>query len=310
MEHQVQFQVEPFEFYDELGEESGTFGEALEFTDQEVYSEVSGSAPKTIARYNTNLDAPNIGGKFDFLFNGGSHEAITSFNTFYSFRGRFSDQKKGEFKERLRSAVAVWDGAAEVQVKDNHGNYRDSVKLRFRLNIVQNPKHVYKMTDVHPDGSRSVWFIGKGRETVILDLNVFIGSSRNALVHELGHVWGLLDEYDTRWYEKKLSPGHVGPGSPLIKDRLAIMNEGYFDVRSDTGQFRGRYFKHFGRAILNSYWGVKDFVIPIKHNGKVVARSVQGRIALLKKDIAGSSPYTQDVLPFNPRYTLIQVTKQ
>ncbi|MCI0389316.1 MAG: hypothetical protein MOB07_11215 [Acidobacteria bacterium] len=87
------------------------------------------------------------------------------------------------------------------------------------------------------------------------------------------------------------------------------MNEGYMDETGNTGEFRGRYFKHFGRALLNSFWGLKNYVIPIKHNGKVVSRSVQGRIALLKKDIAGSAPYANDVLPFNPRFTGIQVAK-
>lgn len=142
------------------------------------------------------------------------------------------------------------------------------------------------------------------------ELNVFIGSSRNVMVHELGHVWGLLDEYDVRWVEKKFSFGHVGTGSPLLRDKTAIMNEGYMDERGNTGEFRGRYFKHLGRAILNAYWGLKNHVIPIQRNGKVVARSVQGRVALLKRNIAGAAPYANDVLPFNPRFTVIQVTKQ
>ncbi|HRB14697.1 MAG TPA: hypothetical protein PK224_02810 [Nitrospira sp.] len=88
------------------------------------------------------------------------------------------------------------------------------------------------------------------------------------------------------------------------------MNEGYMDERGNTGEFRGRYFKHLGRAILNAYWGLKNYVRPIQHNGKVVARSVQGRVALLKRNIAGAAPYANDVLPFNPRFTLIQVAKQ
>lgn len=282
----------------------------FEFTDQETHSELSRPVPKTIWRHNTDLDAPYFGGNFNFLYNGGSNEALITFNTHLSYRKKYSEAEKRNFINNLKRAVDVWDGAAEVQVMDVNGNYNDKIKLRFKLNIVRDSKNSNKKTDIHPTATRSTWFIpDKDRETVMRDLNVFIGSSRSVLVHELGHVWGLLDEYDARWIEKKFSFGHVGTGSPLLKDKIAIMNEGY-DKPGDTGEFRGRYFKHFGRAILSAFWGLKDYVRPNKFNGKVVSRSVQGRIALLKKNIAGSAPYANDVLPFNPRFTGIEVAKR
>lgn len=293
----------------EVSEEWEAMNEALEFTDQETYTSVTRPVPKSIWKHNTDLDAPYFGGNFDFLYNGGSNEALITFNTNLSYRKNYTDADKNRFISNLRSAVAVWDNAAEVQVKDVNGNFNDKIRLRFKLNIVSNAKNANKMTDIHPTASRAAWFMGKDRENVMRDLNVFIGSSRNVLVHELGHVWGLLDEYDTRWIEKKFSLGHVGTDSPLLKDKIAIMNEGYADEIRNTGEFRGRYFKHFGRAILNSFWSLKKNVIPIQHNGKVVSYTVQGRIALLKKDIAGSAPYTSDVLPFNSLYTKIQVAK-
>jgi hypothetical protein len=166
------------------------------------------------------------------------------------------------------------------------------------------------VADVFAAGGRTAWPFAKDRETVRRELNVFITSSRNTLIHELGHVWGLLDEYDTAWLEKKFSPGHVGTDSPLVKDKKAIMNEGYMDETGNTGEFRGRYFQHFGRALLKSFWGLKDYMIPVRFNGKTVAQNVQGRIALLKKDIAGSAPYTSDVPPFNPQFTHIQIAKR
>lgn len=300
--------AEPFEYFsefEEFEEES-----SLEFTDQEIHSNLSRPVPKTIARHNTDLDAPYFGGNFNFLYNGGANEALITFNTYLSYRKNYPEAEKRNFINNLKRAADVWDAAAEVQVRDINGNYNDKIKLRFKLNIVRDSKNSNKKTDVHPTGSRSTWFIGKGRETVMRDLNAFIGSSRNVLVHELGHVWGLMDEYDARWIEKKLSLGHVGTSSPLVKDKKAIMNEGYADEIGNTGEFRGRYFKHFGRALLNSFWGLKNNVIPIKHNGKVVSRTVQGRIVLLKKDIAGSAPLTNDILPFNPRFTAIQVAKK
>ena len=289
--------------------EAGDRFQELEFTDQETHSGLSRPAPKTIWRNNTDLDAPYFGGNFNFLYNGGSNECVTTFNTHLSYRKNYSEAEKRNFITNLRRAADIWDGAAELQVRDTTGNYNYPIKLRFKLNIVRDSKHSNKKTDIHPNNSRSAWFMGKGRETVMRELNAFIGSSRNVLVHELGHVWGLLDEYDTRWIEKKFSLGHVGTDSPLLKDKIAIMNEGYADETANTGEFRGRYFKHFGRAILSAFWGLNNYVIPIKHDGKVVARSVQGRIALLKRNIAGSPPYPNDVLPFNPRFTLIQVAK-
>lgn len=308
MRNHLIIKAEPFELYSDFEDFEDEY--SLEFNDQETHSGLTRPVPKTIARYNTDLDAPYFGGNFNFLYNGGASEATVTFNTHLAYRKKYTDAQKRTFINNLRRAVAVWDGAAEVQVRDAGGNYRDRIKLRFKLNIVRDSKNSNKKTDVHPNGSRSTWFIGKGRETVMRELNAFIGSSRNVLVHELGHVWGLLDEYDTKWLEKKFSLGHVGTGSPLLKDKKAIMNEGYADETGNSGEFRGRYFKHFGRAILNAFWGLKNYVIPVRHNGKIVSRTVQGRIVLLKKDIAGSAPYPNDVLPFNPRFTAIQVAKR
>ncbi len=266
------------------------------------------ASPKTISIYNTDLHAPYFGGNFNFLYNGGSNEAVITYNTYLSYTKPFPPERKTELKDRLREAAKIWDGAAEVRVRDASGNYNDRIKLRFKINPdIANPKNANKRTQVHPDGSRSVFFIDKNRETVMRDLNIFIGSKRNVLVHELGHVWGLKDEYKDRWISMKLSLGHVGPGSPWINDTLSIMNTGY---DNDNGEFRTRYFQHFGRAILGAFWGLKKYMIPVRHGGKVVANTVQGRIALLKRDIASSAPYTADKLPFNPMFTHVQITKR
>lgn len=265
-------------------------------------------SPKTISIYNTDLSAPYFGGNFNFLYNGGSNEAVITYNTYLSYTKPFPKDRKDELVENLRKAAAIWDGAAEVQVRDASGNYNDRIRLRFNVNpSITNPKNANKRTQVHPAGSRTVFFIDKNRETVMRDLNIFIGSSRNVLVHELGHVWGLKDEYKDRWISMKLSLGHVGPGSPLINDTMSIMNTGY---NTNNGEFRTRYFAHFGRAILGAFWGLKKYMIPVRQGGKVVANTVQGRIALLKRDIAASPPYTADRLPFNPMFTHIQIAKR
>jgi len=268
------------------------------------------SVPKTILLYNTDLNAPYFGGNFNFLYNGGADEATITFNTYLSYRKKYTDVQKRDFVNWLRDAVAVWDSAAEVQVKDNSGNYNKRIKLRFRLNLVSKAENANKITDIHPNNTWSSWFNGKNREIVMRELNVFIGSARNVLVHELGHVWGLLDEYHTKWIEMKFSPGHVGSSSPLIKDTKAIMNIGYQDEASNTGEFRTRYFTHFGRALLGAFWGLNNYVAPVRFNGKTVAKSIYGRIALLKRDIAGSAPYTTDMPPLNPQFTYFTVSKR
>src|SRR5262245_30276463 len=83
--------------------------------------------PKNIWLYNTDLNAPYFGGNFDFLYNGGANESIVTFNAYLSYRKHYSDPDKAAFVHRLRSAVAVWDNAAEVQVKDTSGNYNTKI---------------------------------------------------------------------------------------------------------------------------------------------------------------------------------------
>ena len=278
-------------------------------TSQRGHSTLPVPLPKNIWRHNTDLNAPYFGGNFNFLYNGGANEAIVTFNAYLSYRKHYPDPKKVDFVDRLRSAVGVWDNAAEVQVRDNSGNYNTRIRLRFNLNVVSNAKHANKIVDIHPINTWSSWFNGKNREIVMRELNVFIETPRNVFVHELGHVWGLLDEYDTKWIEMKFSPGHVGGSSPLLKDTNAIMNIGYQKL-DNSGEFRTRYFTHFGRALLPAFWGLSNYVHPVRHDGKIVAQSIHGRIALLKRDIAGSAPYTADRPPFNPQFTHFQLTKR
>jgi len=281
-----------------------------QYGQSEYETGVVAANPKTISLYNTDLNAPYFGGNFSFLYNGGASEAVITLNTYLSYRKKYSDKEKRDFISNLQSAIDVWDNAAEIQIQDNAGNYSSKIKLRFKLNFVTNPKNANKVTDVHPNNTWSSWFNGKNREIIMREINVFIGTSRNTFVHELGHVWGLLDEYDTKWIEKKFSPGHIGTNSPLLKDTKSIMNIGYQDERFNSGEFRTRYFTHFGKALLPAFWGLPNYVQPVKHNGRVISKTIQGRIALLKKDIAGSPAETTDNPPFNPKFTKINITKR
>jgi hypothetical protein len=287
--------------YDEI---NGLFSNK---SNKEVSYEIQ---PSHINLYNTDLNAPYYGGNFDFSYNGGSNEAIMTFSTYFSYRKNFTNSEKKLFEKNLEEAINVWDSSAELQVKDIYGNYSTKIKFRFKLRIVKNSKYANKKTDVHPNGTWSSWFNGENREIVMRDLNVFIGSSRNVLVHELGHVWGLMDEYDTKWIEMKFSPAHVGKDSPLLKDEKAIMNLGYQDEVFDSGEFRTRYFTHFGRKLLSAFWGLKNYMIPIKVNGTIASTVIVGRINLLKKDIQGNPPNATNISTLNPEFTNIQVAKR
>lgn len=255
---------------------------------------------KMIYVSNTELNAPYSGGNFDFLYNPGAREAIITFRVWLSFRDKFSTQDKKDFASNLQKAVNAWDEAAELQVQKADGDFSTKIRLRFQLQIVQNKEHANKVADVYPAGGT--------REKVIRDFNVNINSSFEVLAHELGHVWGLEDEYDAAgfsgWLQKRLPVGHVGADSPFLKDKSALMNEQY-------KEFRVRYFTHFGKKLLSAFWDLDEFK---KHhvdksNGKIVVTYISGRINLLKKDIYGSTVYGRDVPPFNPQYYYVQDAK-
>jgi len=272
---------------------------------------------KTISLHNTDLNAPYIGGNFDFGYNAGASEASITLNTFLSWRKNFTPAQKRDFRNAMADAVAVWDNAAQVQIKDGTGGFNKQINLRFKLNVVQDRGQANKVTDVHETNDRAVWFTPyRNREMVMREINVFIGTDKDTFVHELGHVWGNLDEYDAGFLENHFSPGHVASDSPYIKDKDSIMNIGK--------EFRTRFFTHFGRAIAPAFWDVPGFVQPNVYNGKTVSRSIMGRIVLLKQDIAGNVPgapgaqrapgapgapgSTSD--PLNPAFTSFQVTRR
>jgi len=267
-------------------------------------------APKFFKRFNTDLDAPYVGGNFNFLYNPGSDYAHVILNTYIDWKGKFSQTDKNDFIARLQDAVSIWDGAGQVQIRDSAGNYTKHVTLRFYLGIQHTDEGVNKVTHVSAAGTRAAWYTPyKDRDLVTWSINVFINSSRNTLVHELGHAWGLRDEYDAGWFENHFSPGHVDSDSDAIKDKVSLMNDGYMDEVNNIGEFRTRFFVHFGRAIAGTFLDNAQFLKLNMMGSKVVSKSVLARIALLKKNIAGQAPYRSDQL-YNPVFTSFQVTKR
>ncbi|MEZ4776194.1 MAG: hypothetical protein R3D00_23675 [Bacteroidia bacterium] len=253
---------------------------------------------KTIWLHNTDLDAPYIGGNFNFLYNSGSNEAIITLNAFLKFRENFSSAEKTNFIKVLKEAASYWDRAARIEIMDANKKYTKSITLRFLVKIVSQKKNANKVIDVFQKGKRVLPFFPKNTEVVAREVNVHIDISKKTMAHELGHVWGYPDEYE----RGGKFIGHVGKGSPLIKDIKALMNHG--------DEFRGRYFTHIGRAILaKGFSHLDEFMQPVVVNGKVAATATIGRIVLLKKNISGEAPYptNQD---FNPKYTMFQVAQR
>lgn len=271
---------------------------------------VNTPASKQIWLRNTDLNAPCFAGNFNFLYNAGASEATVTFNTKITFKGRFSDPDKQALIARLKQAGDLWSKKAEIQVRDNAGNYSHRVTLNFQVKIVTDKKNMNKETEVFPAGTKASIFVGKNRELVNWDLNLFINTPLAVIAHELGHVWGLKDEYKDSgvmgWLAMKMSPCHVGKGSPFVNDVRSIMNEGGLVM---SGEFRARYFLHFGRAILNAFWSDPRFVSPVVQNGRTVAKRIMGRVVLLKRDLADNPAYTTD-RPHNPQFIGFQVAKR
>jgi len=258
--------------------------------------------PSSINLYDTDLNAPCFAGNFNFMYDGNANKALATFNTDVSFKTGTTNNAK--VLTNLQEAAGYWNNAAAVELKDKNGNYSRRIDLGFQLKPVTNPKYSNKRTSVHPAGSKAIFYMQKDREVVSLEMHIFDRSTPLEIAHELGHIWGLKDEYkDTGkigWVTMKVSPCHVGTGSPFLNDTNAIMNGG--------DEFRTRYFIHFGRAILDSFWSMPNYIIPIIQNGQAIAKTIQGRIRLLKRTVTGGAHNAFG--PLNPQFSIIQVAKR
>jgi hypothetical protein len=247
---------------------------------------------KTVSVRNTDLDAPYMGGNFDFSFDG-DYKATVTFNTYYKFASGINDTDKLDFKRKMKIAAECWDLAAAMYIMDKHGNFSKLIVFKFVLNEVADKKKANKVTDVYKSGQNTFLIGTKDTGVVVRDVNVPIHFEVKELAHELGHVWGLLDQYDRpgKWV------GHVGRTSPLRKDTLSLMHDG--------DEFRPWFFSHIGKEVLKAFRNEDLYKKPIKSDEKVIGHVILGRIKLWKKNIGGDKPYGTSQ-PHNPLYTAVQ----
>jgi len=297
---------ERFELLPEFEVMNGEYDQELlgesEFYESEYEGNAVSPRPSSINLYDTDLNAPCFAGNFNFMYDGNANKAMATFNTDLSLKAAGIDRTK--VLANLQEAANYWNNAAALEIRDKNGNYSRRIDLGFQIKPVINPKYSNKRTSVHPDNSRAIFYMQKDREVVSLEMHIFASSTPLEIAHELGHIWGLKDEYEDSgkigWITMKISPCHVGTGSPFLKDTDAIMNNG--------PEFRTRYFMHFGRAILNSFWSMPDYIIPVIRNGQVISRTIQGRIRLLKRTVTGGAHNSFG--PLNPQFGMIQVAKR
>ncbi|MFZ2898073.1 MAG: hypothetical protein WA004_05595 [Saprospiraceae bacterium] len=263
-----------------------------------AYERESSPQPASVSYQNTDLAAPYKAGNFNFSYKGGSDEAVVTFKAFLRFRNGIEQPEKDKFRRVLKDSVSCWDRAAQLEIKDNTGAYSKKIVLRFQLAEVSKKEEANKVIDVYKEGKRLVPFFPKDVLGVVArQVNVHADIDVKTMAHELGHVWGALDEYNRSFK----SVGHVGRKSPLLKDTSALMHDG--------DEFRVRYFTHFGRAILKVFFNLEKYRRPVIINKTPVATAINGRISLLKRDISGALPYSTDQ-QFNPRFTTIQVARR
>jgi hypothetical protein len=163
-------------------------------------------------------------GNFDVRYDPRAAALITTFRVECKFESGITPGEQLTVKQRLASAVQLWNNAPFYLKTDNPAR-NPLIFLRFELTTGSN---AHKTVDVEKDPRRE--WVGK-------DLNVHAGTSTAIYAHELGHVFGNYDEY--------LASGVVG----WVENRGWWHDNDYFNdadaLMNDGTEFRARYFDHF-----------------------------------------------------------------
>ncbi|MEO8773147.1 MAG: hypothetical protein ABI263_00375 [Gelidibacter sp.] len=271
------------------------------FSKPKVISSITPSKATVSAVRNTDLDAPYSGGNFDYLYDGSNFKV--TFVAFINFKKKFQVNEKATFIYNLKKAVENWNNSALIDVLDEKGKLLKSVSLNFNLLIVSSKKqHFNKEVEVHPMGTfYSALTVldshGKDREIVMKEVNVGIKSSMETLTHEMGHVYGLEDEYNSGFVDRfnPASPRRlIGDEPKVYKDKKALMNNG--------DEFRTRYFLHFAREIIrleyNSHYVKKEIMDKSGKDRITDFTYGNAKIRLIKNDIMGSKSTISETVKF------------
>lgn len=187
-------------------------------------------------------------GKFAFDYDGGD-EAFVTFRTYLDTSRLPDDSTRTVFADRLRDAVDGFDSAAFVRLTNTSTGAVSDVDLRFRLELVDDPGDAHKKTVAYPGGAvqtdgpfKRIASVSANR----VQLPVDPPCNEAVFAHEVGHVFGMPDEYEIG--------GILGFFHDLVygetkntEDHRALMNT------TCDEELRPRYFAPFAAMLERAH---------------------------------------------------------
>jgi hypothetical protein len=176
---------------------------------------------------NTELGALWIG-NFDFSLTKKEGVLIT-FKFKFWFENGISSNEEEEFKKTFFEAFENYWGTNPYYLKGNEKAIAPKIPIRFLAKEVTD-NSFHKVVVVN-DG----WI----RAYVSKNVNLYDNSNHKTIAHEVGHVFGLRDEYDGGSWENMMWHGD----EDHEEDHWALMNNGQ--------EMRPRYFEHVKAEVLS-----------------------------------------------------------
>lgn len=192
------------------------------------------------------VDAMRLGGTGRFGFSYGADEAVVTFRTHVDASRLGSEASRRTFEARLEAAVAGFDEAAEIVLTDPSTGETKTAQLRFRLELLDSAEGAHKLTEAYPGSSvqpsgplARVASVTVGRVQLPIEPE---GCPQTVFAHELGHVFGMPDEYARGGFLGLVNRLALGE-TKHHDDRRALMNA------TCGTELRARYFEPFAELL-------------------------------------------------------------